>query len=350
VLLSELVLVLAVYLYRHSRPSAWLMLIYPGLIYVDYIHFQYNGFLMGVLLLSTYCIEHKRPLLGAGLFAGLLCFKHIFLYAAPAYFFFLLKHYVNKSPLRLAKLASVVLLVFSVAFLPFVSQVPQILKRLFPFGRGLTHAYWAPNIWALYNFIDLGLSAVLKRKFSTEFTLGLVHDPSHAVLLNVRPGFVLLLSVWFSVWLGVKIWKDATSKRFLEYVSISCFGWFMLGWHVHEKAVLMFVLPLLSSSIVPYGPLAFYANLCLLPLIPTPLEHFFMLSSHLVLSQQLISHNKLALSQFCSSIPVILTYYFADSLLGKQTFLPLLAVSVYCAIGLVSSSRDLGRVFKAKSS
>ena len=143
--------------------TAAVLLWNSALILVDHIHFQYNGMMLGLLLLSAAAIEKGQIYLGALLFCLLLCMKHIFLYVAPVYFVYLLRGHCGAScwPPRLLlgnliKLGAVVLSAILVLMSPFLSlqQLEQIAQRLFPFGRGLTHAYWAPNCWALYNTFD----------------------------------------------------------------------------------------------------------------------------------------------------------------------------------------------------
>ena len=150
----------------------------PGLLLVDHVHFQYNGALYALLLLSLAALLRGGgaggagpggALLGGVLFAALLNAKHIFLYFLPPVFVFLLRGHcccagpggepTAFSPSRFLTLGLSVLLVFALSLGPFVAaggvaQLPQILARLFPFQRGLCHAYWAPNSWAIYNLAD----------------------------------------------------------------------------------------------------------------------------------------------------------------------------------------------------
>ena len=64
--------------------------------------------------------------------------------------------------------------------------------RLFPLERGLLHAYWAPNFWALYAAADLALSRVAQLRGADvaaddgAVTSGLVQETKFAVLSNVR--------------------------------------------------------------------------------------------------------------------------------------------------------------------
>lgn len=121
--------------------------------------------MFGLLIASLVLAKQESGYLASGLlFAMLLCMKHIYSYLAPAYFFFLLRTYVLSYPglgpqiLNTFKLGGGILAILGVAFGPFAinspNQILQILSRLFPFKRGLCHAYWAPNFWALYSFTD----------------------------------------------------------------------------------------------------------------------------------------------------------------------------------------------------
>ncbi|KAK6411747.1 glycosyl transferase, partial [Oleoguttula sp. CCFEE 5521] len=173
VILTELTLVYSLYAFVQSSPVATkkqahavalALLLSPALLIIDHIHFQYNGFMYGILIRSIVLARKKSNLLLSGImFATLLCFKHIYLYLAPAYFAFLLRTYClgrrsifDMKFTHCIKLGASIAAVFALAFGPFVylGQMPQLLTRLFPFSRGLCHAYWAPNVWAIYSFSD----------------------------------------------------------------------------------------------------------------------------------------------------------------------------------------------------
>ena len=124
-----------------------------------------------------------------------------------------------KSTINLIKLAFTVVLGFALSFGPFVvnGQLLTVLRRLFPVKRGLTHAYWAPNFWALYSFLDRLLATMLQ-KLNPDFqiaggsTSGLVQESVFAVLPDVS--IVATIIVTLLVWAPVlfKLWQHPKGK------------------------------------------------------------------------------------------------------------------------------------------
>jgi alpha-1,3-glucosyltransferase len=132
VIVCDLVLLYGVYRLSKNfsmgfkeRVLMWVLVVWsPGLVIVDHMHFQYNGFLIGLLMMSISYLMEGRDLMGGFIFAVLLCFKHLFAVAAPVYFVYLLRHYCWKGFVkgfwRISVLGAVVVAVFAAAYGPFV--------------------------------------------------------------------------------------------------------------------------------------------------------------------------------------------------------------------------------------
>ena len=338
------------------------------------------------------CINQGRDLQGALLFSILLNFKHIFLYVSPVFFIYLLCHYCVQETTpsyegweqfnrthkgkrwrldwgNLLKLSAVVLSVFALSFGPFIlqGQLLNIKDRLFPFRRGLSHAYWAPNVWAIYNTVDLALAAVLKRMGGLKgggpaLTGGLVAEISHQVLPSITPlvTFVLTAASMLPVLWRLARWPHpSVFMSSLIYCSLCSF---MLGWHVHEKAILISLLPLALlacdrvTDSTMYLFLSTTGHYSLLPLLYpatlTPLKVLLMLLyttlAYAVLYEYHYEQQHKRRIQFHGFFSWLETAYllgfvplfiFASLICpwiggGRYEFLPLLLTSLYCSVGM----------------
>lgn len=349
VVASELLLVAA--LRCVDRVSAALIFASPAWLLLDHIHFQYNGMLYGLMLLSLTTMLRGRYLWSAFLFATLLCFKHLYLYVAPAYVAYLARHYLwrERSLVAVLKLGAATLLPFAAALLPFApSTYPQILRRLFPFARGLTHSYWAPNAWALYSFADRALGFARGNSLAAS-TRGIVGQVAFANLPQVGPRATFVLSLAFQL---LAVLFASGADQFVECVCLCGFASFLFGYHVHEKAVLTVLVPFTLIArknqryLNAYLPLLAAGCCGLFPLIYTPSETIFKFVYTFgyclvaCLALPAASHfsvypiNVLYLLGLAAVMPLSLVVPFVFE---KYEFAGNMMVSVYCATGVVLS-------------
>ena len=373
---------------------AMLLLLNPGLLLVDHIHFQYNGFLSGVFLLSILRMMEGRFVQSSLWFTVLLNLKHIYLYAAPAYFIFILRfhcldrHY-NFRLTNFIQVASLVLGVFALSFAPFIltGSLRPLLSRLFPFKRGLTHAYWAPNFWAIYNFLDKVLSTILRRKGMSSSSSGLVQEVQHLVLPSITPTMTIALVVGSMIPALVTCWRKLyfsfnPTVLFLRLVVLASFCSFMFGFHVHEKAILVIIIPMTplvlvnKSDAINFLVLSLTGTYSLFPLIYESAESvtkvlitlaflsyaFPAITSlysdggqRTVIEQdtQIVNRVKSKLKTYFKLLDLYQMIYLAGFILlhiycslihthvlglnQQLPFIPLMFTSVYCSLGVIYS-------------
>ena len=86
------------------------------------------------------------------------------------------------------------------------------MSRLFPFQRGLMHAYWAPNFWALYATADKVADQIARKYYgftpsvsAASLTGGLVMEQEFAILPQITPRMTFLLTISFTLVRQIKL-------------------------------------------------------------------------------------------------------------------------------------------------
>lgn len=240
------------------------ILMQPANILIDHGHFQYNTVMLGLVVAAMSSIYAGRSLWACLFFVAALGFKQMALYYSPVIFAYLLGSCLTPS-IRLGRLISIAvitLLAFAVLFGPLllgslydahenvsaqgslppppfladrrialdpkapldmvILQISQVIHRMFPFARGLFEDKVA-NFWCFVN------------------TFYKLRKLQNLVDLSRLSAFVTMASV-----LGPMLVIGAVPKKtLLPYaLATSAWGFFLFSFQVHEKSVLLPLLPM----------------------------------------------------------------------------------------------------------
>jgi alpha-1,3-glucosyltransferase len=193
---------------------------------------------------------------------------------------------------------------------------------------------------------------------------GLVADVAHVVLPHVSPATTAILTIVCMLPVLRAVWRTPHPQLFVSAVAYCSLCSFMLGWHVHEKAILMVTVPLALIALDSvaaartYFFIATVGHFALFPLLfrpeETPLKAI-LLCTHSYLAFHLLSlrsrthgvrRARIALRTIITSMEETFLYglvvvelfvllWHPFFIAPALPFLPLLVVSVYCAIGMV---------------
>ncbi|KAJ5198230.1 CAZyme family GT57 [Penicillium cinerascens] len=240
------------------------VLLQPATILIDHGHFQYNTVMLGLVVASLDAILAGRMLWACIFFVGALGFKQMALYYAPVMFAYLLGVCVfpRIRILRLVNIALITVAAFVLLFAPLlvgatnvearefiasspqppllqalrvsldkrsvayaiIFQLTQTIHRVLPFARGIFEDKVA-NAWcAIHTFYKLNrFETSLLQRASLGATLGSIIVPCAIIFRHPRASLIL--------------------------PAMSCVSWgfFLFSFQVHEKSVLLPLLPMTLS-------------------------------------------------------------------------------------------------------
>ena len=81
-------------------------------------------------------------------------------------------------------------------------------------------------------------------------TGGLVQEFSHAILPDITPLVTIILTLVFIIPGLIKLWSRRGVLNFIRGLVLGAMTSFLFGWHVHEKAILMVIIPLRYSLLL----------------------------------------------------------------------------------------------------
>lgn len=205
------------------------LILYPGIYLIDYGHFQYNNFSLGLFIAAVALIFSDSDLLSAFFFSLSLNYKQMELYHALPFFCYLLgKSFQLNSKLRgfikVILLGFVVVGTFLLCWAPFLTDLQlfqSVISRLFPINRGIYEdkvaSFWCSLsvLFKVKNMFDHSMMAIIC--LVTTF-LSVVPSCLH-LLINAKPNVF---------------------KYTLINVS---FLFFLFSFHVHEKSILLVAIP-----------------------------------------------------------------------------------------------------------
>lgn len=195
-------------------------------------------------------------------------------------------------------------------------------------------------------------------------TRGLVGDTAFAVLPAITPNITHILVLVSQFPSLAKLFYDPKPANFLPALVLSAYSSFLFSWHVHEKAILLCLLPATllclrdRRYLAAYRPLAVAGHASLFPLLYTAKEAPIKIVYTLAwLVAFLVAFDKLAPAPsspsrkriflfdrietlYTIAVAFVITYgaVIHNLIFGQQwEFVPLILISITCAAGVIAS-------------